>query len=46
VLDQYQVTWVIMPAGSALVKTLRDHPDWGVAYQDSTAAVLIIRDAD
>jgi hypothetical protein len=46
ILEQYQVTWVLMPAGSALVKTLRDHPDWGVAYQDSTAAVLIIRDAD
>jgi hypothetical protein len=46
VLDQYHVTWVIMPVDSALVKALRDYPDWGVAYQDSTAAVLIIRDAD
>jgi hypothetical protein len=46
ILEQYQVTWVLMPVDSALVKTLRDHPDWGVAYQDSTEAVLIIRDAD
>jgi hypothetical protein len=40
VLDQYQVRWVLMPADSALVKALRDHPDWGVAYQDSTAAIM------
>jgi hypothetical protein len=40
VLDHYQVRWVLMPADSALVKALRDHPDWEVTYQDSTAAIM------
>ncbi|MFU8774019.1 MAG: hypothetical protein ACNA8H_16570, partial [Anaerolineales bacterium] len=43
ILDQYQVEWVIMPTGSALVRALNSDPNWGVVYQDPTTAIFIKR---
>ena len=48
ILERYKVGWVLMPVNSALVRTLNDHPDWEVVYEDVTAAILIkeLGDAD
>jgi hypothetical protein len=43
ILDQYQVSWMIMPTGSALIRALNSDPNWGVVYQDPTAVIFIKR---
>ena len=40
VLERYRVDWVIMPADSRLIRTLRQESEWRQAYADSTAVIL------
>lgn len=40
VLQQYQASWVLEPAGSPLVLHLEQDPEWQMVYQDPVAAVL------
>jgi hypothetical protein len=40
VLDKYNVSWVIMPADSDLVKHLSSKENWSAVYQDSTSTIL------
>ena len=40
VLDRYQVGWVILPPGEALVHELGRLPGWETVYQDQTAVIL------
>lgn len=39
ILNQYQISWVIMPAESNLIKALRDVPGWKERYADETAVI-------
>jgi hypothetical protein len=39
-LQQWKITTVLIPAGSALATGLRSSPGWTVAYEDSQAVVL------
>jgi hypothetical protein len=41
VLDQYQVTWIIIPTKVAFARELHEHPGWKSIYQDSTAEIFI-----
>jgi hypothetical protein len=41
VLDRYQVSWVLMPADSLLVRTLKEQPGWDVIYEDDTSGILV-----
>lgn len=40
-LDHYDIGWVLMPSGSALVGALQADPEWAIGYQDATATVVI-----
>jgi hypothetical protein len=40
ILEKYNVSWVIMPANSRLVRRLESMPGWTEVYLDGTAAVL------
>lgn len=40
ILDQYKITWVIMPPQSELIKNLRKEIGWEELYLDDTAAIL------
>lgn len=40
ILNQYQISWVIMPANSNLISALRDLPEWKEKYIDETAAIF------
>jgi hypothetical protein len=41
VLEEWNVRRVLMPNGSALANILRETPEWRVAYDDSTAVLLV-----
>ena len=40
VLDKYRVEYVLMPADSLLVQTLKSDPAWAVRYSDKTSVLL------
>ena len=40
VLDKYRVEYVLMPADSLLVQTLKSDPAWAVRYSDQTSVLL------
>jgi hypothetical protein len=40
VLDKYHVQYVLMPADSLLVQTLKSRPAWTVRYSDQTSVLL------
>jgi hypothetical protein len=43
ILDEYRVTWVILPPERALGKLLNLSPDWERIYSDDTASVWVRR---
>ena len=44
VLREYEIEWVIMPAGSELGSVLDDNDYWIREYEDSTAAIWVYSD--
>jgi hypothetical protein len=40
VLDQYNVSWVILPKDELVVRILKLEPDWELIYEDETAVIL------
>jgi hypothetical protein len=41
ILDKYEVSWIIMPTDSLLVRFLQKDLRWSVAYEDEIACILI-----
>jgi hypothetical protein len=41
VLDQYDVTWAILPLNESAAGALQSVLDWGVIYEDETAVILV-----
>lgn len=39
-LDKYKISWVFLPASSALVRELSGQPGWKVLYSDKDAAII------
>jgi hypothetical protein len=39
-LDKYKISWVFLPASSALVHELSTQQDWKVIYSDKDAAII------
>lgn len=40
VLDQYDVSWAILPTGERAVRAIEEKLGWEVIYQDNTAVIL------
>ena len=39
-LNERQVHWVLVPAGSSLANILKETPSWKVTYEDNTAVLF------
>ena len=39
-LDKYKISWVFLPASSALVRELSGQPGWKLLYSDKDAAII------
>jgi hypothetical protein len=39
VLNKYDVTWVIIPAGSPLAQEIINEPGWTIIYEDNTSGI-------
>lgn len=40
ILEKYDVSWVIVPSGKAIIKVLQEESHWIVVYEDETATIL------
>ncbi len=40
ILDNYNITWVIIPTHSPLAITLLENQGWEMIYEDSTAIII------
>lgn len=40
VLDEHDISWVVIEAGSALAGALREEPGWRIAYEDEQAVLF------
>jgi len=41
ILNKYQITWILMPEDSMLVKELKHNSSWQLIYEDDTSGILI-----
>jgi hypothetical protein len=41
VLDQYDVSWAILPTDERAAKAIKEELGWEVVYKDNTAVILI-----
>jgi hypothetical protein len=46
ILKKYDIKWVIMHSETPLVRELSEKEQWEVAYQDTTAVILVHKRAN
>ena len=46
VLQEYQISWVLMPAQSELIQRLQSLGDWDTVYQDQFSTIMLLRSGE